>query len=52
MLASQGLGQNDRYGISSGQGDHVDRFRQFAQYMINLTVAVAILIKQSPIPGW
>ncbi|CAM0135981.1 unnamed protein product [Umbelopsis sp. WA50703] len=50
MLASQGLGQNDRYGISSGQGDHVDRFRQFAQYMINLTVAVAILIKQSPIP--
>ncbi|KAG2179171.1 hypothetical protein INT43_002021 [Umbelopsis isabellina] len=50
LLASHDVARHNKYGVSSGQGDHVDRFRHFAQYMINLTVAVAILIKQSPIP--
>lgn len=36
---------------SSSRYDPVDRFKQFGQTIINATVTLAILIKQSPLPG-
>lgn len=52
ILAAHAFGsQNSRFSQYQGQDDHIDRFRRFAQYMINLAVAVAIMIKQSPLPG-
>lgn len=51
ILAAQAFGQNEAFRIQQAQDDHIDRFRRFAQYMINLAVALAIMIKQSPLPG-
>ncbi|CAO3631234.1 unnamed protein product [Mucor hiemalis] len=34
-----------------GGGDSMTKFKRFGQYMIDITVTCAILIKQSPLPG-
>lgn len=34
-----------------GGGDSMAKFKRFGQYMIDVTVTCAILIKQSPLPG-
>lgn len=34
-----------------GGGDSMTKFKRFGQYMIDVTVTCAILIKQSPLPG-
>lgn len=34
-----------------GGGDSMTRFKRLGQYMIDITVTCAILIKQSPLPG-
>ncbi|KAI9478674.1 MAG: hypothetical protein EXX96DRAFT_483109 [Benjaminiella poitrasii] len=35
----------------SGEGDLMTRFKRLGQYMIDVTVTCAVLIKQSPLPG-
>jgi hypothetical protein len=50
-LAAQHFGHDERYRIYSEQDTQIDRFRKFAQYMIDLAVALAIMVKQSPLPG-
>lgn len=37
--------------IIASSHDPVARFKRFAQFVINATVACAVLIKQSPLPG-
>lgn len=34
-----------------GGGDSMTRFKRLGQYMIDVTVTCAILVKQSPLPG-
>lgn len=34
-----------------GGGDSMTKFKRFGQYMIDITVTCAVLIKQSPLPG-
>lgn len=51
ILAAQHFGHDERYRIFSEQDTQIDRFRKFAQYMIDLAVALAIMVKQSPLPG-
>lgn len=34
-----------------GGGDSMTRFKRLGQYMIDITVTCAVLIKQSPLPG-
>lgn len=33
------------------QGDSMTKFKRFGQYMINITVTFAVLVKRSPLPG-
>lgn len=34
-----------------GDGDSMTKFKRFGQYLIDVTVTCAVLIKQSPLPG-
>jgi len=34
-----------------GGGDPMTRFKRLGQYMIDITVTCAVLVKQSPLPG-
>ncbi|KAH8554315.1 hypothetical protein BGW37DRAFT_518048 [Umbelopsis sp. PMI_123] len=50
ILAAQAFGHDERYRIHSDQDTQINRFRRFAQYIIELAIALAIMIKQSPLP--
>ncbi|KAI9283943.1 hypothetical protein BC943DRAFT_361601 [Umbelopsis sp. AD052] len=50
ILAAQAFGQDKRYKTPTENDTQIDRFRRFAQYMIDLAVALAIMVKRSPLP--